>query len=117
MLEHKVGCLPVTAADGKHCVMLTASDFAAKPKGVPFSRFRFPVFGKWMPETGVRRFAKPLALGAFPSSCRRVSTIEIDEDAEARDCTGSPSSQVAFRRELSRGTIRFGSLFPAIHRD
>jgi hypothetical protein len=48
----------VTAADGKLCVILTASDFAAKTKGVPFSRFRFPVFGKWMPETGVRKICE-----------------------------------------------------------
>ncbi len=56
MLDNEIGCAPVVDDQGRLRGIITASDFAAKEKGFPFSTFRAPqVLGHWMSEEGVER--------------------------------------------------------------
>ena len=49
MLERRIGCLPVVAADGRALGIVTESDFGARARYFPFSRERAPqLFGEWM---------------------------------------------------------------------
>jgi CBS domain-containing protein len=84
MLDHKIGCLPVTDARQKLVGILTESDFAAKEKGIPFSLYRFPqVFGEWMPKKGVERMyaaARSRRVAEFMS--RRVAKVDAEDDLE-----------------------------------
>jgi CBS domain-containing protein len=84
MIDHKIGCLPVTNAEGKLVGILTESDFAAKNKGIPFSMYRFPqVFGEWMPKKGVEKLysaARSRCAAEFMS--RSVATVKATDSLE-----------------------------------
>ena len=56
MLEHKLRGLPVVDEQGKICGFLSVSDYLAKDKSIPFSRFHAPqLFGKWISSEGVEQ--------------------------------------------------------------
>ncbi len=84
MLDHRIGCLPVTNASHNLVGMLTESDFAAKNKGIPFSLYQFPqVFGEWMPKRGVERMyaaARSRRVSDFMS--RAVAKVDGEDDLE-----------------------------------
>jgi CBS domain-containing protein len=59
MLEASVGSLLVVDPDGRLIGILTDSDFAARPAGIPFSALRRPqVLGEWLGEEGIERIYK-----------------------------------------------------------
>jgi CBS domain-containing protein len=84
MINHKIGCLPVTNAEGKLVGILTESDFAAKNKGIPFSLYRFPqVLGEWMPKTGVEKlYAAARSRYAADFMSRPVATVKAADSLE-----------------------------------
>ena len=56
MLQHEVRGLPVVDDSGKICGFISASDYLAKMRGFPFSRFEAPqLFGKWVPNEGIEQ--------------------------------------------------------------
>lgn len=84
MLAHNIGCLPVTNSDRKLAGILTESDFAAKDKGIPFSRYRFPqVFREWLPKKGVEKVyaaARSRHVGEFMS--RAIACVDVGDELE-----------------------------------
>jgi len=86
MLARKIGCLPVTNAEGHICLtgILTESDFAAKEKGIPFSIYRFPqVFGEWMPKKGVEKMYQAARLRRVSEfMMRNVAHVDVADDIE-----------------------------------
>ncbi len=56
MIEHKLRGLPVVDELGKLCGFLSVSDYLAKDKYIPFSRFHAPqLFGKWISSEGIEQ--------------------------------------------------------------
>ncbi len=56
MMEHKLRGLPVVDEQGKLCGFLSVSDYLAKDKYIPFSRFHAPqLFGKWISSEGIEQ--------------------------------------------------------------
>ncbi len=56
MMEHKLRGLPVVDELGKLCGFLSVSDYLAKDKYIPFSRFHAPqLFGKWISSEGIEQ--------------------------------------------------------------
>jgi CBS domain-containing protein len=54
MLDRDIGCVPVVNDEGILTGIVTESDFAAKEKYIPFSRFSAPkVLGHWLPLDGI----------------------------------------------------------------
>ena len=59
MLEHNLRGVPVVNKHGKICGFLSVSDYSAKDKVLPFSRFHAPqLFGRFIPREGVERIYK-----------------------------------------------------------
>lgn len=74
MLDQKVGSLLVVDSAGRLIGIVTDSDFAAKPVGIPFSTLRRPqVLGEWLGADGVDRI--------YQEACRRtvaeVMTVHV----------------------------------------
>jgi CBS domain-containing protein len=84
MVTRKIGCLPVVNEQDELCGIVTASDFCAKEKGVPFSLIRLPqVLGEWMPEESVERIyeaARRTAVSEIMS--RNLVSLTPDETLE-----------------------------------
>lgn len=56
MLEHDLRGVPVINERGQVTGFLSVSDFLAKDRCFPFSRFHAPqLFGKWIPKEGIER--------------------------------------------------------------
>lgn len=56
MLDSGVGSLLVVDPSGRLVGIVTDSDFAARPAGIPFTALRLPqVLGEWLGEDGVER--------------------------------------------------------------
>lgn len=56
MLDASVGSLLVVDSSGHLIGIVTDSDFAARPAGIPFTALRLPqVLGEWLGEDGVER--------------------------------------------------------------
>jgi len=56
MLEHNLRGVPVVNEQGKMSAFLSVSDYLAKDKYVPFSRFHAPqLFGKWIGREGIEK--------------------------------------------------------------
>ena len=56
MLERKLRGLPVVDQQGKLCGFLSVSDYFAKNKYIPFSRFHAPqLFGRWISSEGIEQ--------------------------------------------------------------
>lgn len=56
MLENDLRGLPVVNEQGRISGFLSVSDFLAKEKCLPFSRFHAAqLFGKWIPKDGIER--------------------------------------------------------------
>ncbi len=56
MLEHDFRGLPVVNDQGKLCGFVSVSDYMAKNKCIPFSRFQAPqLFGKWITPEGIEQ--------------------------------------------------------------
>lgn len=56
MLDASVGSLLVVNPAGRLIGIVTDSDFAARPAGIPFTALRLPqVLGEWLGEDGVER--------------------------------------------------------------
>ena len=54
MLQHEVRGLPVVDNKGEICGFISVSDYLAKMKGFPFSRFKAAqIFGKWVLNEGI----------------------------------------------------------------
>jgi len=54
MLQHERRGLPVVNGAGEICGFLSVSDYLAREKAFPFSRFKaFQLFGKWVPNEGI----------------------------------------------------------------
>ena len=56
MLEQKLRGLPVVDQQEKLCGFLSVSDYLAKNKYIPFSRFHAPqLFGRWISSEGIEQ--------------------------------------------------------------
>ena len=56
MLQHNLRGLPVVDRQGKLSGFLSVSDYLAKDKYIPFSRFKAPqLFGKWISQEGIEQ--------------------------------------------------------------
>jgi CBS domain-containing protein len=84
MVQRKIGCLPVVNEQEELCGIVTASDFGAKEKGLPFSLTRLPqVLGEWMSEESVERIyetARRTAVSEIMS--RKVVFLSEDDTLE-----------------------------------
>lgn len=84
MLDRKVGSLLVVDSAGRLIGIITDSDFAAKPAGIPFSTLRRPqLLGEWLGVEGADRI--------YREACRRtvaevmtghVHAVAADEGVE-----------------------------------
>lgn len=84
MLEKGIGCLPVVDSHGSLKGILTESDFAGSPRGIPFSLYKFPqVFGEYIPRSGVESMfaaARSRTVGEFMT--RALVTVAPDSSVE-----------------------------------
>jgi CBS domain-containing protein len=59
MLNRRIGSVIVVDKQGRVCGIVTESDFAAKERAFPFSRYRAPqLFGMWMPKDKIEEIYK-----------------------------------------------------------
>jgi CBS domain-containing protein len=59
MLDRRIGSVVVVDEQGKACGIVTESDFAAKERAFPFSRYWAPqIFGMWMPKDKIEEIYK-----------------------------------------------------------
>jgi CBS domain-containing protein len=85
MVEHQIGCVPVLDARGQLAGIITQSDFAAKERGIPFSRLRFPQgVGEWI----------------SPNTVEQI--YEASRTCKAREVMSSPVATVTEHDTLHR---------------
>lgn len=97
MFERRVGCLLVVDDDEQVCGIVTASDFCAKEKAIPFSVARFPqVLGEWMPDEGVER--------VYQAARRAIVRDVMSHDVAA--LTEDDTIETALTRMLQTGFHR-----------
>jgi CBS domain-containing protein len=84
MLERRIGSVIVVDELGKVRGIVTESDFAAKERAFPFSRYRAPqLFGMWMPKDKIEeiyRIARTMTAKEIMSS--PVITLTEQDDVE-----------------------------------
>ena len=84
MTEHRVRGLPVVNEDGKLSGFLSVSDYLAKEKSLPFSRFQAPqLFGKWVGREGIEKIYEAARTTPVKDvMSRKVITVTEDDTVE-----------------------------------
>jgi CBS domain-containing protein len=97
ILEHNLRGLPVVDDMGYICGFISVSDFLAKNKHFPFSRYSAPqLFGKWVPEEGIEQIYDEARTSRVDQvMCSPAFTIEEDNSIEEL-------VELLLRRGLSR---------------
>jgi CBS domain-containing protein len=84
MLQYEVRGLPVVDNKGEICGFISVSDYLAKMKGFPFSRFKAAqIFGQWVPNEGIETIyeeARTLSVKQIMST--PAFTVHEDETVE-----------------------------------
>lgn len=84
MLENNLRGVPIVNREGKICGFLSVSDFLAKDKHVPFTRFSaLQLFGKWLAHEGIEKLyeeARTTAVKTIMSE--KVIAVTEDESVE-----------------------------------
>ena len=97
MLEHNLRGIPVVNEHGKICGFLSVSDYSAKDKVLPFSRFHAPqLFGKWIGKEGIEKIyeeARTTPVRDIMST--RVVSVTEDDPVEK-------VIELMLRRDLNR---------------
>jgi CBS domain-containing protein len=87
MVDHRIGCVPVTDAQGRLRGIVTLTDFAAKKCGVPFSIENLPrIFNRLLPWEAIERVREE----ARTTTAREILITEVITAAE-----GTPVGEVA----------------------
>lgn len=85
MLQNNLRGLPVIEDSGLVCGFISVSDFLAKNKYFPFSRYKAPqLFDNWIPQEGIERIYKnscSIAVGGIMSS----PALTIGEDSSIEE--------------------------------
>jgi CBS domain-containing protein len=80
MLDRRIGCVVVVDKQGKTTGIVTESDFAAKERAFPFSRYRAPqLFGMWMPKERIEEIYK-IARTMTAKEIMSTPVITLKED-------------------------------------
>ncbi len=84
MLESGLRGLPVVNSEGKLCGFLSVSDFLAKDKHIPFTRYSaLQLFGKWLGQEKIEKsYAQARTLPIKSVMTRKVFTVSEDEPIE-----------------------------------
>ncbi len=97
MLEHDLRGIPVVNDHGQLTGFLSVSDFVAKDKSLPFSRFYAPqLFGKWVPKEGIERIYEE----ARSTSIKEVMSTKVITVSE--ETTVEEVVELMLRRDLNR---------------
>jgi CBS domain-containing protein len=97
MLQHDVRGLPVVDDNGCICGFISVSDYLAKNKRFPFSRYSFPqLFGKWVPDEGIEGIYEEARTIAV-SKVMTTPAFTIEEDISVEDLV-----EIMLRHGLNR---------------
>ncbi len=97
MLENKLRGVPVVDERGKISGFVSVSDYLAKDKVLPFSRFHAPqLFGKWIPREGVERIYEE-ARTTPVRDIMSTNVISVTEDDPVEKVI-----ELMMRRDLNR---------------
>ncbi len=97
MLEHDLRGVPVVNDRGQVTGFLSVSDFLAKDKFFPFSRFHAPqLFGKWIPKEGIERIYEE-ARATPVKEVMSTGVVAVAEDATVEEVV-----ELMLRRDLNR---------------
>ena len=97
MLEHDLRGVPVVNDRGQVTGFLSVSDFLAKDKCFPFSRFYAPqLFGKWIPKEGIERIYEE-ARSTPVKEVMSTGVVSVSEDATLEEVV-----ELMLRRDLHR---------------
>ncbi len=85
LVEHRIGCVPVTDEQGRLRGIVTQTDFAAKERGAPFSVETLPqLFSRLMPREAVER-AHEEARTTTAAEVMISGVITAEEDTPAEE--------------------------------
>jgi len=97
MLENKLRGVPVVDERGKISGFVSVSDYLAKDKVLPFSRFHAPqLFGKWIPREGVERIYEEARTTPI-RDIMSTNVISVTEDDPVEKVI-----ELMMRRDLNR---------------
>jgi len=97
MLENDLRGVPVINDRGQISGFLSVSDFLAKDKSFPFSRFHAPqLFGKWLPKEGIERIYEE-ARTTPVKEIMSAGVVIVSEDATVEEVV-----ELMLRRDLNR---------------
>ncbi len=97
MLEHDLRGIPVVNDRGQLTGFLSVSDFVAKDKSLPFSRFYAPqLFGKWVPKEGLERIYEE-ARSISVKEVMSTKVVTVSEEATVEEVV-----ELMLRRDLNR---------------
>ena len=97
MLGNKLRGVPVVDERGKISGFVSVSDYLAKDKVLPFSRFHAPqLFGKWIPHEGVERIYEE-ARTTPVRDIMSTNVISVTEDDPVEKVI-----ELMMRRDLNR---------------
>jgi CBS domain-containing protein len=84
MLQHNLRGLPVVDAEGKICGFISVSDYLAKDKHFPFSRYSaLQLFGKWVPMEGIEQiYEEARAITVDQVMSAPALTVKEDDPVE-----------------------------------
>ena len=97
MLEHDLRGVPVVNDRGQLTGFLSVSDFLAKDKKIPFTKYHAPqLFGKWLPKEGVEKIYEEAR--AMPvKEIMSAGVVSVSEDATLEEVV-----ELMLRRDLNR---------------
>ena len=97
MLEHDLRGVPVVDARGRLCGFVSVSDFLAKDKSIPFTRYTAPqLFGKWLPKEGIEKIYEE-ARATPVKEIMSTRVVSVTEDATLEEVV-----ELMLRRDLNR---------------
>lgn len=97
MLEHGLRGLPVVDGRGHLCGFVSVSDFLAKEKGIPFTKYSAPqLFGQWLPKEGIERIYAE-ARETPVKEVMSTPVVSVTEDATVEEVV-----ELMLRRDLNR---------------
>jgi CBS domain-containing protein len=85
MLQHNLRGLPVVDDKGHISGFISVSDYLAKDKHFPFSRYCAPqLFGKWVPDKGIEEIYEE-ARSMTVSQVMSTPVLTVNEDASVEE--------------------------------
>lgn len=97
MLEHDLRGVPVVNSRGQLTGFLSVSDFLAKDRKIPFTKYYAPqLFGQWLPPEGVEKIYEE-ARSTPVKEVMSAAVVSVSEDAMLEDVI-----ELMLRRDLNR---------------